>query len=164
MFRGRISEVRTRRHSRWTTPLRPLAMAHGERGPFYMLRESHTRKLSVVIWSRTMSVVRRLAHRIAGASRRHLATASLYIDGAVCGASDGATVEVFAPRDGSVLTSVSDASAEDAARAVGAAHAVKVDGGWARDVGARRAAIGTASPLHQGHGRAAAQLSASPTA
>jgi succinate-semialdehyde dehydrogenase / glutarate-semialdehyde dehydrogenase len=54
----------------------------------------------------------------------------LFIGGAWVDAADGATFDVIDPADGSVLTSIADASVDDARRALDAACAVQDD--WAR--------------------------------
>ena len=72
---------------------------------------------------------------------RGFSAASLWIDGAPCGASDGAWLDVRSPRDDGVFGALSDASADDAARAVGAAQRVHDAGAWAADAAARAAAL-----------------------
>ncbi|KAH8098052.1 pyridoxal 5'-phosphate synthase [Aureococcus anophagefferens] len=88
-------------------------------------------------------VARRAPHRAARPTTqqtsRGFSAASLWIDGAPCGASDGAWLDVRSPRDDGVFGALSDASADDAARAVGAAQRVHDAGAWAADA-PRRAA------------------------
>ena len=88
---------------------------------------------------------RRAAHRAARPTTqrtsRGFSAASLWIDGAPCGASDGAWLDVRSPRDDGVFGALSDASADDAARAVGAARRVHDAGAWAADAAARAAAL-----------------------
>ncbi|KAH8073476.1 aldehyde dehydrogenase [Aureococcus anophagefferens] len=87
---------------------------------------------------------RRAPHRAARPTTqqtsRGFSAASLWIDGAPCGASDGAWLDVRSPRDDGVFGALSDASADDAARAVGAAQRVHDAGAWAADA-ARAAAL-----------------------
>ena len=56
--------------------------------------------------------------------RRFATTSTLYVDGAAAAASDSATIKTSSPADGSVLAELSDASADDARRAVAAAAPV----------------------------------------
>ncbi len=75
------------------------------------------------------------------ARRRFATTSTLYVDGATAAASDGQTVKTHSPADGSVLAELSDASADDARRAVAAAARCHASGAYFRDGAARRDAL-----------------------
>lgn len=74
-------------------------------------------------------------------ARRFATTSTLYVDGATAAASDGQTVKTHSPADGSVLAELSDASADDARRAVAAAARCHDSGAYFRDGAARRDAL-----------------------
>ena len=73
--------------------------------------------------------------------RRFATTSTLYVDGAAAAASDNATIKTHSPADGSVLAELSDASADDARRAVAAAARCHDAGEYFRDGAARRDAL-----------------------
>ena len=75
------------------------------------------------------------------ARRRFATTSTLYVDGATAAASDGQLVKTHSPADGSVLAELSDASADDARRAVAAAARCHASGAYFRDGAARRDAL-----------------------
>ena len=75
------------------------------------------------------------------AARRFATTSTLYVDGAAAAASDNATIKTHSPADGSVLAELSDASADDARRAVAAAARCHASGAYFRDGAARRDAL-----------------------
>ena len=75
------------------------------------------------------------------ARRRFATTSTLYVDGAAAAASDNATINTRSPADGSVLAELSDASADDARRAVAAAARCHASGAYFRDGAARRDAL-----------------------
>ena len=75
------------------------------------------------------------------ARRRFATTSTLYVDGAAAAASDNATIKTHSPADGSVLAELSDASADDARRAVAAAARCHASGAYFRDGAARRDAL-----------------------
>ena len=75
------------------------------------------------------------------AARRFATTSTLYVDGATAAASDNATIKTHSPADGSVLAELSDASADDARRAVAAAARCHASGAYFRDGAARRDAL-----------------------
>ena len=75
------------------------------------------------------------------ARRRFATTSTLYVDGAAAAASDNATIKTQSPADGSVLAELSDASADDARRAVAAATRCHASGAYFRDGAARRDAL-----------------------
>ena len=81
------------------------------------------------------------ALRHAAARRRFATTSTLYVDGAAAAASDNATIKTHSPADGSVLTKLSDASADDARRAVAAAARCHDAGDYFRAGAARRDAL-----------------------
>jgi len=54
----------------------------------------------------------------------------LHIDGAEVASESGATIDVLSPLDGSKLTTVAGATAQDVARAVGVAATAHADGRW----------------------------------
>ncbi|EBA06641.1 aldehyde dehydrogenase [Sagittula stellata] len=60
------------------------------------------------------------------------------IDGASCGASDGAEMDVISPLDGRVLTTMAKGTRDDATRAVAAARAAFEDRRWAGRAPAER--------------------------
>ncbi|MBU9696963.1 aldehyde dehydrogenase [Rhodobacteraceae bacterium HSP-20] len=62
----------------------------------------------------------------------------LFIGGKSVPAASGAVLDVFSPIDGSVLTTISDAAAEDVARACTAARVAFDAGGWSRAAPAHR--------------------------
>jgi len=59
-----------------------------------------------------------------------IAPVSHIIDGEKCDASDGGTIDVISPLDGSVLTSMPAGTEEDAKRAINAARIAFNDGRW----------------------------------
>ena len=63
---------------------------------------------------------------------------SLFIDGAWRAASSGATMEVVSPIDGSILTMIADAGADDVDLAVTAARAAFEKGTWSKAAPAER--------------------------
>ena len=75
------------------------------------------------------------------ARRRFATTSTLYVDGATAAASDNALVKTHSPADGSVLAELSDASADDARRAVAAAARCHASGAYFRAGAARRDAL-----------------------
>ncbi len=75
------------------------------------------------------------------ARRRFATTSTLYVDGAAAPASDGQTVNTHSPADGSVLAELSDASADDARRAIAAAARCHDAGDYFRAGAARRDAL-----------------------
>ena len=81
------------------------------------------------------------ALRHAAARRRFATTSTLYVDGAAAAASDGQLVKTHSPADGSVLAELSDASADDARRAVAAAARCHASGAYFRAGAARRDAL-----------------------
>ena len=81
------------------------------------------------------------ALRHAAARRRFATTSTIYVDGAAAAASDGQTIKTHSPADGSVLAELSDASADDARRAVAAAARCHASGPSFRAAAARRDAL-----------------------
>ena len=75
------------------------------------------------------------------ARRRFATTSTLYVDGAAAAASDNALIKTHSPADGSVLAELSDASADDARRAVAAAARCHASGAYFRAGAARRDAL-----------------------
>jgi gamma-glutamyl-gamma-aminobutyraldehyde dehydrogenase len=63
---------------------------------------------------------------------------SLFIGGGWQPATDGATMDVISPIDGSRLTTIADAGGQDVDRAVAAARAAFERGTWAKAAPAER--------------------------
>lgn len=73
------------------------------------------------------------------ALREHtVAPQSLFVDGQRVAAASGAVLEVFSPLDGSLLTTIADAGAEDVARACASARDAFERGVWSRAAPAQR--------------------------
>ena len=88
-------------------------------------------------------------HSLARHARRFATTSStLYVDGAAAAASDNATIKTRSLADGSVLAELSDASADDARRAVAAAARCHASGAYFRDGAARRDALERAAAAY----------------